>query len=110
MISDEPMLVGGKRKSTMTAAAGADVKKSKKQERGVATITALKFKQISKGMTLLCAVKEIHDLELIVSLPNNLTGSVAITNISSEIKELVEKIASEDAKSDSSDAEEVKSL
>lgn len=98
--------MGGKRKSMMTEAA-SDVKKSKKQERNAPAISALKFKQISKGMTLMCAIKEIYDLELIVSLPNNLTGSVPITHISSEIKELVEKIASEDAKSDSSDTDEV---
>lgn len=56
-------------------------------------VPSLKFKNLVVGMSVLGAVKEVHDLEIVVSLPNNLTGSVAITEISRVITERVERVA-----------------
>jgi len=66
-------------------------------------------------------IREIHDLELVVSLPNNLTGFVPITEISDLVSQAVEKATSgtvsnkkgidddedmkDDSSSDSSDEE-----
>ncbi|KAI9142050.1 hypothetical protein BKA69DRAFT_1037920 [Paraphysoderma sedebokerense] len=53
----------------------------------------LKFNNLSVGMLLLGAIREIGELELVVSLPNQLTGHVAITEISDVISQQVEKFA-----------------
>ncbi|KAI8806617.1 hypothetical protein BJ742DRAFT_679848, partial [Cladochytrium replicatum] len=52
--------------------------------------------RLSAGMSVLAAVKEVHDMEIVMSLPNQLTGYVSITEISNKITELVEKIAEND--------------
>lgn len=57
---------------------------------------------ICPGMLTLGMVKEVHDYELVVSLPNNLTGTVAITAISDTYTELLQKVADQ-----SLDTEEV---
>ena len=44
-------------------------------------------------MTLLGCIKEINDLDLCISLPNQLTGFVSITEITRLITEKVEAIA-----------------
>lgn len=54
-------------------------------------------KKLSTGMTLLGAIKEINDLDLCVSLPNQLTGFVSITEISSKLTEQVERAAEPDS-------------
>ena len=45
------------------------------------------------GHLLLGSIQSIHELELIVSLPNHLTGHVSITDISQELTRQVEKVA-----------------
>jgi rRNA biogenesis protein RRP5 len=47
-------------------------------------------------MTLLGCIKEINDLDLCISLPNQLTGFVSITDITRLITEKVEAIAEAD--------------
>lgn len=75
-----------KRKSSLFD--GSDAKKQK-----VSIPHTLKYKNLVTGMTVLGAIKEIHDLELVVCLPNNLIGTVAITEVSDEISQKVETIA-----------------
>ena len=67
-------------------------------------IHPLTFRRLVIGMTLLGVVKDVHDLELIISLPNNLTGAVSIAEISSNLKQRVESVA---AKEDESDDDEM---
>lgn len=47
-------------------------------------------------MCILGAIKEINELELVISLPNGLTGFVSITEISEEISKIAEKVANDD--------------
>jgi len=46
-----------------------------------------------KGTLLLAAIKEIRDYELRVNLPNNLIGSVSITNMSDGYTGLLKRFA-----------------
>ena len=51
-------------------------------------IIILCFLQVlTEGMLLLGAIREIHQYNLIVSLPNNATGYVSIGNVSDPITE-----------------------
>ncbi|KAJ3326789.1 Protein RRP5, partial [Blyttiomyces sp. JEL0837] len=56
-------------------------------------IQHLSMKHLTIGMTLLGVVREINDLDLVLSLPNQLTGYVSITEISDEITAMVERAA-----------------
>lgn len=91
-VTEEAMLVGTKRKSPTADNGGT----KKTRQASIRPIPALKFKNLSVGMSIVGAIKEIHDLELMVSLPNNLTGSVAITDISTEFREMIERITEND--------------
>jgi rRNA biogenesis protein RRP5 len=48
------------------------------------------------GMRLLGAIKEIHDLNLVVSLPYHLVGYVSIAEISEELSSILEKMVDEE--------------
>ncbi|OUM67352.1 hypothetical protein PIROE2DRAFT_40141, partial [Piromyces sp. E2] len=52
------------------------------------------------GMCILGAIKEINELELVISLTNGLTGFVSITEISEEISKIAEQVANDDADED----------
>jgi rRNA biogenesis protein RRP5 len=60
------------------------------------TIRLLNFKHLKVGMCILGAIKEINELELVISLPNGLTGFVSITEISEEISKIAEQVANDD--------------
>lgn len=60
-------------------------------------------------MRILGAIKEIHDLNLVVSLPNNLTGYVSIAEISEKLSKNLEKIAELEEKEDLLSKEEIES-
>ncbi|XP_076815143.1 protein RRP5 homolog [Clavelina lepadiformis] len=51
-------------------------------EEKVAIVDYLQFKKLHEGMLLLGSVKEVHELELVISLPNFLVGYVKATKIS----------------------------
>lgn len=57
-------------------------------------------------MSLVGAVKEINELDLVISLPNQLTGFVSITEISDLITQQVSRVA----KADDNDEEELPDL
>ena len=46
-------------------------------------VEKLTFKKLAVGMTLLCTVKQVNDLDLVLSLPNLLTGYASITDLNS---------------------------
>ncbi|ORY31169.1 TPR-like protein [Rhizoclosmatium globosum] len=54
-----------------------DVKNEKKTD-----IYPLSFKKLTAGFTLLGVVKQINELDIVVSLPHQMTGSVSITEVS----------------------------
>ncbi len=58
----------------------------------VPKFSKLKRMTISEGLLVLGAIKEIHDYEIVVNLPNMLTGYVQITDISSSYTKLLEKL------------------
>ncbi|KAI0180262.1 nucleic acid-binding protein [Hypoxylon sp. FL1284] len=67
-----------------------DVKSSKShQEDEGAKIQSLNFKRLVKGSLVLGQVAEISPLELVLALPNNLSGHVPITAISDALNERI---------------------
>jgi rRNA biogenesis protein RRP5 len=60
-------------------------------------VAMLTWKRLLAGTTILGIVKEISELEIVVSLPNQLQGYVSITEISSLITEKVTAVANASA-------------
>lgn len=57
-------------------------------------IMLCKFVQIlAPGMLILGCVKEVHEYSLSISLPNNLTGTVALTQISPAYTEQLQRLS-----------------
>ncbi|OZJ06201.1 hypothetical protein BZG36_00854, partial [Bifiguratus adelaidae] len=69
-------------------------------------VEPLSFKRLTVGTTILGCISSIHDLDMAVSLPNHLTGYVAITEISDKISKLVEKAAAADEDEDMEDEDQ----
>ncbi|KAJ3286606.1 hypothetical protein HK104_008958, partial [Borealophlyctis nickersoniae] len=95
-----------KRRRGADDAAAEDEDGPVKKSRGDRTIRSadgLSFKRINVGMTILGCIKEINDLELVVSLPHQQTGTVSITEISDHITAQVEKAAADDDDDDEDD-------
>ncbi|KAJ3065320.1 Protein RRP5 [Podochytrium sp. JEL0797] len=74
------------------------------------SIHPLTFKKLDTGFTLLAVIKSISELELIVSLPHQMTGSISITEISDEITAIVEKVAEQDDDADSDEDENAEKM
>ena len=55
--------------------------------------SSLPLQKLTPGTLLLGAVLEIHEYEVIFSLPFNMRGSVAISDVSDPITQLVESEA-----------------
>ena len=51
------------------------------------------LQRVAVGMKILCQVISVEPLSLIVSLPNQLFGHIPITQISSELTALLEKVS-----------------
>ncbi|KAH8550174.1 hypothetical protein BGW37DRAFT_498267 [Umbelopsis sp. PMI_123] len=73
-------------------------------------IESLSYKRLNVGMTLLGCISKITDLNLIVSLPQQLVGSVAITEISDPITKAVEAVAQADEDDESSSLPDLSAL
>ncbi|KAJ2845636.1 rRNA biogenesis protein rrp5, partial [Coemansia brasiliensis] len=71
----------------------------------VSAVESITLRTLAKGALMLGCIAAIGDLELRVSLPNGLIGTVPITSISPELTALVEKAA--EAADNSDDAMEV---
>ncbi|CAN6626078.1 rRNA biogenesis protein Rrp5p [Trichomonascus vanleenenianus] len=69
-------------------------------------IESLGFKNAVPGTVVLGQISEVNSLDLAVSLPNNLTGYVPITNISKHLSQLLESVEKA-AENDSDDEEEI---
>ncbi|CCG82813.1 U3 snoRNP-associated protein Rrp5 [Taphrina deformans PYCC 5710] len=95
-------------------------KQSKKRKSGVVEgqsktregprIEGLSFKRLTVGTVVLGQISSINNLDLVVSLPNNLSGYVSITNISTQLSSKLENDAQSDAGSDLSEEEDVPEL
>ncbi|KAJ2276103.1 rRNA biogenesis protein rrp5, partial [Coemansia sp. RSA 451] len=92
-----------KHKKKSKKAAGSTVQLP--EDERVNLVESLSLKKLSKGALVLGCIASIEELELRVSLPNGLLGTVPITSISPELTALVEKAA--EAADDSDDAMDV---
>ena len=54
-------------------------------------VESFTFKNLSIGMIMLAAIKEINEIDLVVNLPNNLKGFINITEISDTLTELLKQ-------------------
>ncbi|KAJ4484909.1 hypothetical protein C8J55DRAFT_32010 [Lentinula edodes] len=101
------------KKSKRKSEAAASSRKSSQKVEHAARIEHLNYKRMSVGMKIFGQIIAIQPLALIVSLPNQLLGHVPITNISSQLTTLLERMdvdEDEDAKeSESEDEEEAES-
>ena len=61
---------------------------------------------VPPGLLILGAVREISELELLVSLPHNMTGTVAISNVSDPVTEKLEAEADMKEKEEEEEEEE----
>ena len=55
------------------------------------------FQVMNPGMLVLGCVAEIHNFKLIVSLPNGLSGTVSLTEISPEYTSMLEQMANDES-------------
>jgi len=70
-------------------------------------VEGLKFKRLSPGALILGQVTHIGSQELMLDLPNNLTGTVPITNVSIQLTKKLEAIANaDDSKEDNEEQED----
>ncbi|OAJ44073.1 hypothetical protein BDEG_27354 [Batrachochytrium dendrobatidis JEL423] len=67
------------------------------------TVPILSYKKLDVGMCLLGVVKDINSLEMVVSLPNQLTGFVSLTEISDYISKQVEAAVDSDNEDEDTD-------
>ncbi len=97
---------GKKKKPTKKGKKGEDVKPEEDEDH--VRIEGLSYKRLVPGSIVLGQVSQINPHDIAVSLPNNLTGYVPLTSISTKLTERVEKLVAQDGKSDVSmeDAEE----
>ncbi|KAL0094591.1 hypothetical protein J3Q64DRAFT_1844994 [Phycomyces blakesleeanus] len=66
-----------------------------KSEKKRVVINELSFKKLTVGTLLLGCISHINDLELIVALPHQLVGVIPITEISTPLTSIVEKVAAQ---------------
>jgi rRNA biogenesis protein RRP5 len=69
-------------------------------------IETLNFRKLKVGMQLLGAVREINELDLVVSLPNGLAGYVTLAEVSDVMADRVAAFVAKADESDESDDEE----
>ncbi|KAH7419008.1 hypothetical protein BKA64DRAFT_587661 [Cadophora sp. MPI-SDFR-AT-0126] len=70
-------------------------------------IEGLSYKRIVVGSLVLGQVSQINDLDIALSLPNNLTGYVPITSISDKITQRIEAIAADEGNDEETELEDV---
>eukprot|EP00794_Sanderia_malayensis_P005757 gene5757-6460_t len=70
------------------------------------SVEPLVFKKLSEGIHILGCIREIQTTELVVSLPNSLTGYVPITNINEHLCRQLKKGLQDDAEDEADDDEE----
>lgn len=63
----------------------------------VVIIKPLTAKQLCVGMSLMGTVKKINQLDIVIALPNQLSGILSITEISPQITKIVEAVANDEA-------------
>jgi rRNA biogenesis protein RRP5 len=126
--SESPKPKDGGKKKGRTGKDGKDSKKKKKEAdndeedlkmtaaeaealKGIAVaaprfIPLLRYTNVERGMQMLGAVREIHELYALIALPNGLKGKLNITEYSDTLTEHISKnMSSKDKKDDDSDSD-----
>ncbi|KAI8379895.1 hypothetical protein EDC96DRAFT_473229 [Choanephora cucurbitarum] len=73
-----------------------EVKEQKKTKSDKTHIEQLSFKKLVTGTSFLGCISRINELDLLVSLPHQLVGTVSITEISDALTALVEEVANQE--------------
>lgn len=76
------------------------------EEEDVVRIEGLSYKRLVPGSLVLGQVSQINPHDIALALPNNLTGYVPLTSISTKLTERVERLVAQDGKSDASGSED----
>ncbi|KAJ3191224.1 rRNA biogenesis protein rrp5 [Irineochytrium annulatum] len=72
-----------------------------------AAVHMLNYKQLVVGMSLLGVVREINDLDMVISLPNQLTGFLSIAEVSDHLTCLLENVAMAEGEDDAANTNTV---
>ncbi|RFU79568.1 rrna biogenesis rrp5 [Trichoderma arundinaceum] len=101
-IREEEFETGAKpqKKKLKKSAAKGDKKTDKKAEEDTIKIESLNFKRLVKGSLVLGQVIRINNLNLEVSLPNNLIGHASIVSISEQLTNRLQGGANKEGDSD----------
>ncbi|KAL7791917.1 hypothetical protein V8C37DRAFT_381739 [Trichoderma ceciliae] len=107
-IREEEFETGAKpqKKKLKKSAAKGDKKTDKKAEEDTIKIESLNFKRLVKGSLVLGQVIRINNLNLEVSLPNNLIGHVSIVAISEQLTSRLQGGANNEGDSDEESSDE----
>ncbi|KAJ3122551.1 rRNA biogenesis protein rrp5 [Physocladia obscura] len=76
-----------------------------KGDQGLQSVSAFTHKKLVAGVEVLCVIKEIHELGLSVSLPNQMSANVSIAEISNELTAIIQKATATENDNDDSDDE-----
>nr|KAJ3421087.1 rRNA biogenesis protein rrp5 [Polyrhizophydium stewartii] len=94
------------KKRAAAALDSAESAKKSKVDSSALGVSLLTYKRLEVGMCVVGFVKEINALDMSISLPNQLTGFVALTEVSEHISKMVElAVADSDDEKDDSDDE-----
>ncbi|KAG0678674.1 rRNA biogenesis protein rrp5 [Pichia californica] len=74
-------------------------------EKKIVTVDTLSYNILNTGSYVLGMIKQINQMELILSLPDNLTGYVPITNISTELIHLLQDFDDQNDSDSDSDSD-----
>ncbi|KZV74937.1 nucleic acid-binding protein [Peniophora sp. CONT] len=78
------------------------------EEASAIRVEHLNYKRVSAGMKILAQVVAVQPLALLVSLPNQLSGHIPITNISPELTQALEKMDVDSSAEEEDEDEEEK--
>ncbi|KAM0428294.1 hypothetical protein ACHAPT_007195 [Fusarium lateritium] len=98
-LRDEEFNTGGKalkkKKRKTTLKSDKKTEKKTEEEEDTVKVESLSFKRLVKGSLVLGQVTRINNLDIEVTLPNNLTGHASIVAVSEQLTERLEKDAAE---------------
>ncbi|KAJ3102583.1 hypothetical protein HDU96_009589 [Phlyctochytrium bullatum] len=107
-ITEVPAKKKVKRNRNASAAkVASDAKDVEKKE---PLLLSVSYKRLNVGMRFMGVVREVNDLDAVVALPNQLTGFVSLTELSSKLTSVVEEMANDEDDDDDDLNDNVPSL
>ncbi|KHN97614.1 RNA-binding domain, S1 [Metarhizium album ARSEF 1941] len=95
-----------KQKKRTISSKGNKKESKKKDSNDSVKVESLNFKKLVKGSLVLAQITRINNLDLELSLPNNLTGRVSIVAVSEQLTSRAQEIAAEQDDHEDESAEE----